>query len=196
MQSPLRISFHELEPSPAIEDRIRREVDKLERFHPNVVGCHVTVSETHHHHHKGNIYGVRVEVAVPGEDVVISREPEVNHAHDDPYVSIRDAFDAARRKLEDHARRMRGDVKTHEEPSRGRVIRLVPEDQYGFLETDDALQVYFHEHAVARGRFGELQLGDEVRFVLAEGEGEKGPQASTVVLERHPRGPREVSPAR
>ena len=83
--------------------------------------------------------------------------------------------------LEDRARKIRGDVKSHEAPMRGRVISVHGPEHYGFLETDDGLQVYFHEHAVLGGRFRELGIGSDVRFAMAEGEGRDGPQASTVV---------------
>ena len=185
MHTPLRITFHEVDPSPAVESRLRDEVEKLERFHPGLIGCHVPVTTPHRHHRHGFIYGVRIDLRVPGQEIAISREPELNHAHEDPFVAIRDAFAAARRKLEDHARRVRGDVKTHEPVEHGHVIRLVPEERYGFLETPDGLQVYFHEHALVRAELADLRLGDDVRFVIAEGEGEHGPQASTVTLLHH-----------
>lgn len=187
MQTPPRISFHGLDPSPAIEARTLDEIEKLHRFFDRITGCHVTITAPHRRHRQGLIYGVRIDITVPGEEIVVSREPEANHAHEDPYVAIRDAFQAARRKLEDRVRKVRGYVKAHEEKPHGRVIRVVPDEDYGFLETDDGLQVYFHAHAVVDKRLDELQLGDEVRFVLAEGEGLKGPQASTVVFLRHRR---------
>lgn len=192
MQTPPRITFHGTDPSPALEARVMEEVEKLQRFHDRITGCHVTITAPHRRHRQGVIWGVRIDITVPGEEVVVSREREANHAHEDPFVAIRDAFQAARRRLEDRTRRERGDVKNHEEPDHGRVIRIVPEDHYGFLETEDGLQVYFHENAIVGIELTELHLGDEVRFVLAEGEGEKGPQASTItLLRRRTSAPRE-----
>jgi ribosomal subunit interface protein len=184
MQTPPRISFHGLDPSPAIETRVREEVEKLQRFHDRITGCHVTITAPHRRHRQGIIYGVRIDITVPREEIVVSREPETNHAHEDPYVAIRDAFQAARRQLEDRVRKNRGYVKSHEGQPHGRVIRIVPDEQYGFLESDDGLQVYFHENAVVDMKLEDFRLGDEIRFVLAEGEGQKGPQASTVAFVR------------
>lgn len=181
MQIPLRVTFHGVPPSEAMEARIRTEVATLERFHDRIVGCHVTVEAPPGHHRKGGLWVIHVVLSVPGEDIAITRDAGVDHGHEDPFVAIRDAFAAARRRLEDRVRRSRGDVKSHEPPMHGRVISVHTPEHYGFLETDDGLQVYFHEHAVIGGRFGELGVGSDVRFEIAEGEGREGPQASTVV---------------
>jgi ribosomal subunit interface protein len=112
MPVPLQISFRDMDPSPAVEARIREKAKKLERFFDRIVGCHVTVEAPHRHHHKGKLYTVHIDVSVPGSDVHVGRTGPINHAHEDVYVAIRDAFDAAARQLEDHVRRMRGDTKT------------------------------------------------------------------------------------
>jgi cold shock CspA family protein len=97
---------------------------------------------------------------------------------DDLHVAIRSSFDAAERQLEDYVRLRRGDVKTHEEPLRGRVARVFPDEGYGFIETAEGREVYFHERAVRQGRFAELRPGDTVTF--GEELGEEGPQANFV----------------
>jgi cold shock CspA family protein len=111
---------------------------------------------------------------------VVDRNPSADHAHEDPYVAVRDAFNAARRRLQDHQRRFEGRVKSHEAPPHGRVAQLFPEMDYGLIETADGREVYFHRNAVLNDGFDRLTPGAEVRF--AEEEGEKGPQASTVHL--------------
>ena len=86
--------------------------------------------------------------------------------------------------LEIDFREMRGDVKTHTAPLHGTVLRLVPNEDHGFIGTSDGREIYFSRNAVLNDAFGELSLGTEVRF--AEEAGEKGPQASTVrVVGRH-----------
>jgi cold shock CspA family protein len=110
---------------------------------------------------------------MPKEDFVVTRE-----AHADLYVAIRDAFDAARRHLQDQVRKARGDVKHHEEMPTARVSTLFPDRGYGFLTTFDGREIYFHEHSVLGDKFTSLKVGMEVHFV--EEPGEKGPQASTV----------------
>ena len=96
----------------------------------------------------------------------------------DLYIAIRDAFHDARRKLDDFARRQRGDVKHHEQPPHGRIKALFSDKGYGFLATVDGREVYFHEHSVQNHKFKELAVGMEVRF--SEEMGEKGPQATYV----------------
>jgi ribosomal subunit interface protein len=119
MQIPLKIDFQNLDPSEFIERRVRARTDRLERHFQRVTGCHVTIEAPHCHHLKGNEYRVRIVLHVPGEEIVISRDPGEVHAHTDVYVAIRDAFDAAERRLESHAQKVRGDVKTHQAPVQG-----------------------------------------------------------------------------
>lgn len=178
MAIPLQISFKDMAPSTAIETRIRQKAEKLERFHQRIVKCAVTVEAPHRHHRKGKLYNVRIDLSVPGKDVFVGHTGPLNHAHEDVNVAIRDAFDAAARLLEDHVRRLRGDVKTHEAPAHGKVARLF--EDHGFIETQDVGDVYFHRNSVVGGDFDKLKAGSEVRLVIAEKEGVEGPQASTV----------------
>ena len=186
MQLPMQISFRGMEPSDAVETKIRERVGKLERFYDRIMGCRVVVESPHRRHHQGKLFHVRVDLTVPGGELAVSREPAEHHAHEDVFVAIRDAFDAAQRRLEDYARRQRGDLKTHEEPRTGRVCKLFPDEGYGFIETPDGTEVYFHKHSVLDNAFERLKLGNDVEFV--EEQGEKGPQASTVrVIDKHHR---------
>lgn len=113
MQVPLQISFRNMDASPSVEAIVREKAGKLDRFFERIVSCHVTIEAPHRHQHKGKLYKVRIDIAVPGKDVHVNQEGPKNHAHEDVNVAIRDAFDAAVRQLEDNARRMRGDVKSH-----------------------------------------------------------------------------------
>jgi ribosomal subunit interface protein len=180
MQTPAEITFHNLDHSLALEATIRKRVGKLERFFDGILACRVAVEARQKRHHKGNLYTVHVTISVPGDQIVVSRNGPKNAAHADPYVALRDAFDAVDRRLEDYARRLRGEVKRHAPPMHGKVLRIFPEQGYGFVATADGQEVYFHQNSVAGQAFGKLEPGSEVRLVVAEGEGEKGPQASTV----------------
>lgn len=113
MDFPLDISFRNMDPSPAVETRIREKAEKLSRFFNRIIGCTVVVEAPHRHHHKGKLYSVHIDISVPGKDLVVDRAKPLDHAHEDVYLAVRDAFKAAERQLEDHARRMRGDVKNH-----------------------------------------------------------------------------------
>jgi ribosomal subunit interface protein len=178
LQIPLQITFHGMEPSPAIEARIREKAAKLEHFHDRIVGCKVVVEAPHRHHHKGKLYNVRIDISVPGKDVFVGHSGPLNHAHEDVYVAIRDAFNAAGRQLEDHVRRTRGDVKAHVAPVHGKVLRLG--EDYGFAQTQGGQEVYFHKNSVVDDAFDRLKIGSEVRLVIADSEGVEGAQASTV----------------
>lgn len=117
MQLPLQITFRNMHPSQAVESAVREKARKLERFYDRIVGCRVVVEAPHRQHHKGNLFHVRVDLTVPDDELVVSREAPNQHAHEDVYVALRDAFDALMRQLKEYARRRRGEVKRrHEEP--------------------------------------------------------------------------------
>lgn len=188
MQLPLQITFRKMAPSPAVEAHIRERATELERFFGRIMACRVVVEASSRRHEQGNIYHLVIDLTVPGREIVVRRDPPEHQAHEDILVAVRDAFDSARRQLEDHARTVRGDVKTHTTPEHGRVVRLFPD--YGFIRVNDGSEVYMHRNAVIGDAFDRLTEGDEVRFVIREGEGELGPQASTVVpVGKHHLGP-------
>ncbi len=181
MQLPLQITFRGMAASPAFEDQIRRRAEELDRFYDRIMACRVVVESAHRHQRKGRIHHVRVELTVPGGEIVVKRDPPEHHGHEDLQVAIRDAFDAARRQLEDHVRRSRGQTKAHELPDHGTIARLFPDQGYGFIASADGQESYMHRNSVPNDGFDKLRVGDEVRFVVHPGEGEKGPQASTVI---------------
>ena len=108
MQIPLQITIRDMEHSEALETHIRDKVNKLEEFFNHIMSCRVVVEMPHKHHHQGKQFNVRIDIGVPGSEIAVNRD----HA-EDVYVALRDAFDAAKRQLEDYARKMRGDIKTH-----------------------------------------------------------------------------------
>lgn len=112
MEIPLEVNFRNMDPSPAVEARIREKAAKLERFNDRIIGCTVVVEAPHRHHHKGKLYSVHIDISVPGKDLVVDRAKPLDHSHEDVYVAVRDAFNAAVRRLEDYTSKLRGDVKT------------------------------------------------------------------------------------
>jgi ribosomal subunit interface protein len=106
---PVRIHFLDMPRSEAVEAKIQARTDRLARFSDEIQKCEVWLESPHGHHRKGRLYGIRIRLTVPGEEITIELQPE----SDDVYVAIREAFDAARRKLEDYERRRRGQVKAH-----------------------------------------------------------------------------------
>ena len=180
MQVPLQISFRNMHPSDAVEARVREKAARLEKYFDRIISCRVIVEAPHRHHRKGKLYTVRIDLTVPGRELVVTRNNSEDHAHEDVYVALRDAFNAAARQLEDHARKARGEVKTHETPLAGKVARLFPQQGYGFVELTDGREIHFHQNAVVSGQFEKLNVGAEVRLVVAYDESPHGPQASTV----------------
>ena len=178
MQLPLQITFKDMAPSPAIESQVRDKSTKLERFFDRIIGCHVTIEAPHRHSHKGRLYGVRIDLTVPGREIVVTHSGPRDHRHEDIGVAIGDAFRAAERQLEDHARKSRGAVKAHVAPLHGHVTKLMPD--FGFVTTSDGQEVYFHRNSVTDAGFARLEVGSEVRLAVAEGESAQGPQATTV----------------
>jgi cold shock CspA family protein len=178
VQIPLQVTFRGIDPSPALEARARELADRLEKFSPTIMHCHVIIEAPHRHKHQGEIYDVRIDITVPDKEIAIRHTRPADHAHEDPYVAMRDAFKAARRKLQDYERERRGDVKTHAEVPHGRICELDPERNFGRIEAEDGRLIYFHRNSVLGGRFEDLTTGTKVRF--AEEAGELGPQASTV----------------
>lgn len=123
MQIPMQITLRDVEHSEALETHIRDKVNKLDEFFAHIMSCRVTVEVPHKHHRQGKQFNVRIDIGVPGSEIV------VNHDHsEDVYVALRDAFDAAKRRLEDYARKIRGDVKKHE-PKRAADTEDETEDQ-------------------------------------------------------------------
>ena len=114
MQIPLQITFHDLPPSPALDDEVRRRVDELGHTFDRSVSCRVLIDAPHRHHQQGRRYRVRVDLAVPGRTIVAARSPEEDASHEDVRVAVRDAFDAVERRLADFVQRRRGEVKTHQ----------------------------------------------------------------------------------
>jgi cold shock CspA family protein len=179
MQTALQVTFENIGHSDQIEARIREEASKLERFYDRITSMRVVVGRPQHRHHQGDIYQIRIHMTFPGAaDISISREPAATGAHEDVYVTIRDAFKAARRQLQDLARRRQGHVKEHEVPPHGRIAALHPERDHGFIAASDGREIYFHRNSVVEAELEDLRLGQEVRF--SESTGDKGPQATSV----------------
>jgi cold shock CspA family protein len=185
-----------MDSSAEAEEWIRKEGTKLDEFYNRIMACRVVVELPSHHRKFGSLYHVRIDLTVPGGELVVKREPslhrsvqqigekrftkhlEVKVPHRELRQAIDDAFKEMGRRLQDYARCQRGDVKTHEPAPRARISKLFPEEGYGFLETPGGREIYFHKNSVLDGGFERLKVGMAVRF--AEEEGEKGPQASTV----------------
>jgi cold shock CspA family protein len=199
---PSRITFRGVAHDDALDDEIRGHISWLEQFYAGIVRCDVTVEVPHRHRQEGRHFRVRIDLTVPGRPpIIVSHEPtlhsrlkdaeeealrkesEVESVRRYAGVAVRDAFDAARRRLEDAAREARGAVKAHEVPAHGEVVELSVVDGFGFIQAGEQ-RIYFNRASVLEDAFDSLTVGTAVTFV--EEKGDKGPQASTVrVLGKH-----------
>jgi len=215
MQLTPTITFRGVRHSDAVEAEVIARLRKLETYYDRIMGCHVLLELVQRHHEAGNRYHVRIDLTIPGEEIIVSHEASLHGTDQDIHlakatkqdeadperkhalVAVHRAFDIARRRLQDYARRQRGTVKTAVRQARGRVSQLFPIDEYGYIEAEDGHDVYFQKSSVLKNAFDRLAIGTAVSFV--EEPGEKGPQASTVKL-LHPRrvhrSPHEAAGAR
>ena len=99
MSVPSKITFRNMSSSPAVEEAIRERVSKLAQLYSRIAYCDVVIEAPHRHKSHGNHFKVRVALGVPGKELVVGRNPD-DATHADVYLSIRDAFEAARRQLD------------------------------------------------------------------------------------------------
>ncbi len=180
METPVEIDFQGLKPVEWLRQSIATHVADLEERCGRMTACRVVLKAPGGHHRKG-LYEVNIRLALPnGREVNVARTALQDERYTDVNFAINDAFKRARRRLQDHVRRMQGQVKGHEAQPIGKVVRIDLEDGFGFLETADNREIYFHKNSVLDGGFARLSVGTRVAF--AEEQGDKGPQASTVRL--------------
>ncbi len=207
---PVQITFQKGMLPASAEQWIRSEAAKLGTFYHRIMGCRVAVGSPHRHHQQGSPYHVRIDLTVPGGELVIKHEPtlrtrarqlgeteirkqrEVRAPHKHLRQAINHAFKAAGRRLQDYARCQRGDVKHRELQPLAKVARLFRSKEYGFLQTPEGREIYFHKNSVLSRAYNRLKLGTVVTF--AEEPGDKGPQASSVRI-ADKQGFRHESPA-
>lgn len=175
---PTQVVFRNMDRSEKIERLVNERAQKLDRIFDRISRIRVTVEIPHKHHKNGNKYQVSVDLSVPEKEIVVCRDTNGDRTTPESvYKVVKEAFDATRRQLEDYARKRRGEIKTSAGPMPAAKISQIFED-YGFLETFDGREVYFHSNSVVNDKFDKLSIGTEVSFV--ERQGDEGPQASTV----------------
>ncbi|OQW41951.1 MAG: 30S ribosomal protein S30 [Proteobacteria bacterium SG_bin4] len=178
MEVTLQITTRDIPHSDALETHIREKAAKLEKFYPHIMSCRIVVELPHKHHHQGRLFDVHIDMTVPGGELVVNRV-----ANEDVYVAVRDAFDAAKRQLEDYGRKQHGATKSHAPVLHGKITRLVSNEGYGFIETADGRELYFHRDNLAGHDFDRLTTGEEVQFL--QDIGSDGYQAKRVSTGKH-----------
>jgi len=188
MQTPVEIDFHGLKANERLRACVMKNISTLEQRFGRITACRVVIKAPSERHRTGGACEVAIRVSLPqGRQVDIARSEKAEKTDDrlaDPMVAIKAAFQRARRRLQDQARRMRGQVKCHDGAPVAIVKRFDDATGFGFLETPDGREIYFHKNSVRDGSAGTFAPGTRVTFF--EEMGNKGPQASTVkVLGKH-----------
>ena len=183
MQKPLTVTFRNLDTSDYLKNLAEDRAGRLEKFYPRIIGCRVVIEAPHRSaegHHPP--LGVSVEVDVPGRPRLVARDMEPQRELKGDHLSVVNrAFEAIERQLEELGEKQRGAVKRHEnERQTGSVVRMFPEQGYGFIEIASGPELYFTRNAVIGGDFDDLSVGAMVQVTEATSEGPMGPQASSV----------------
>jgi cold shock CspA family protein/ribosome-associated translation inhibitor RaiA len=179
MQTPVQIEFRGFDASEGVRDAVAAHIDELETRFGRITTCRVMLKAPSGRHRVGGQYEVHIRLALPnGREVNVGRTPKADERHSDLTFAIADAFHRARRRLQDHATKMNGRTKVHDDAPVGTVSKLEPIDGYGMLTTADGREIYFHQNSVLNGGYPKLKVGTRVTF--AEEMGAKGAQASTV----------------
>jgi cold shock CspA family protein len=182
-----QVTFRNMTAIADVRKTIETRIQRLETFCKPILSCRVMIEAPANHHRKGDPFHVRIDTTLTDGRVVVKhseslyagkRDGDTTSERNCLMLAVRGAFSAARRKLQEHARLRRADVKTHEPNVTATVSRLFPNEGYGYLETPDGREIYFHENSVLGSPFKKLKTG--VRAQIVEESGLKGPQASTV----------------
>ena len=107
MNTPVEVTFHGIEKSDAVEQRVREKVAKLEKHFGRMTSCRVVVDAPQRNVAKPKVYQLKIEVGVPKRRPVVVRLERVgSHASEELNLAIRDAFDAALRKIDSVASKL------------------------------------------------------------------------------------------
>lgn len=180
METPLELSFVNVEPSEQIKALVAEKVAHLETFFDGITSCHVYIRAPHKSQRKGNLYEVTVEVRVPGNELVVRHDQNDVAGHEHMRVAVRDAFASMAVELKRWKAQIKGEVKAHDGPLQGKVVEIHHDQDFGQIIATDNRLIYFHRNSVVDGSFDDLQPRDEVELVVQTGESGIGPQASTV----------------
>ncbi|MCC3244866.1 cold shock domain-containing protein [Methylocystis sp. WRRC1] len=177
MQTQPKIDFQGLEASAERREKIIHQIERLEERYGRSTSCRVVVKGPGGHHQTGGLYEINVHLSLPdNREVAIERTPHLDERFQDFDFALNDAFKRARRQLQDQVGLMRGKVKQHEEAPSAVIKKIMTADGYGFLESADGREIYFHRNSVQDADFDDLKPGMRVSF--KEEEGKDGPQAS------------------
>ncbi len=183
METPVKIDLQGMVATAELKDAIARHLQQFEERFGRITAARVALKTPSGRHHTGGLFEINIHLALPeGREVNVGHTRQDDERYADLQFALNHTFKRARRQLQDRARRLEGQIKSHEGQPVGIVRRLDPLGEFGFIETTDGREVYFHRNSVLNGDFSRLTVNAHVAF--AEETGVKGPQASTVRLLR------------
>ena len=101
MDTPVEVHFHGIDKSEAIEQRVRDKVAKLGRHFSRMTSCRVVLDAPHRSPQKPKVFLIKIEIGVPSRrPIIVSHEREGSHASEELLLALRDAFEAALRKVD------------------------------------------------------------------------------------------------
>lgn len=179
------ITYRNVDKSEAIDNLVHEKIAKLEHICNYINSCHIAIEKIHDRPRSGSPYRVRIDLTVPpGHELAAEKNPGEGIQYQPLDAVIRETFDAMRQQLVKLTQLQRASEQAgkyeYAKESTGLVTKLFREDGYGFLETLDGREIYFHQNSVLHHDFDRLEIGTEVHFSLEDGE--EGPQASTVKI--------------
>lgn len=171
MNVPLEIAYRHVNKTETLEELIRRKTSKLDRICGYMSSCRVAVERDQKHQGTGDVFRVRVDLTVPpGHELTASKRSDEGGVHIDLPAVIRRAFDAIERPLRELVERQRGDQKIHpQQEVQGIVIKVIPEERYGFIRTLDGREIYFHRNSLVNEDFDNITEGTGVNFEVQMG---------------------------
>jgi len=185
MERPLQIAFKNMASSEFLEALVRERVERLNRFHSNITGARVVIEVPHRSPESGKPpIGIAVEIDVPGHKPIVAKgAQDRREMKGDNQAVINRVFEAVERQLEQITDIRKGAVKNHgSSGDTGVVVRIFPDQNYGFVEVKDSPDLYFSRDVVASDAFDQITVGTVVHVTRAATEGPMGPQASSIKL--------------
>jgi len=121
MEVPAQVTFRGFEPTKGLKAHIQKKAQALEKFCNRITRCRVMVEQSCRRHQTGNLFHLRIDVTLPGTELVVRRDPAEDASHEDLRAAVRDAFDAAARKIENYVKRRFN----HRHPPRSHWVEFI-----------------------------------------------------------------------
>jgi cold shock CspA family protein/ribosome-associated translation inhibitor RaiA len=166
----LHIDAQHIALEPGLQDWITGRLEALNTPEQDILHARVTVVK--HVHHQQGSDEARVVLVLSGKTLNATR------TGDTIADVLYEVFDVIESELHDFRTIRRGFVKEPGPRPHGRIVRMFPDDGYGFIETEAHREVYFHANSVHGIPFEQLQVNMAVDLDIEAGHA--GLQATRV----------------